>query len=394
MIKTFFIFLLIGTATVAVADDIRLQPAPGSRVIITDADGNAVRLEVTETGVLRIPGLADKPTVDEAPICYDQDTGTLGNCPPGTVEGPPGPQGEIGPEGPRGPQGDIGPQGATGPEGPSGPQGATGPEGPPGARGLQGEIGPQGPAVIPTGSGTNSTQLGTGVDAAGTNSTALGAGARATLADSTAVGQGAEATGENSTALGRDSRATQSNSTALGRLASANGAGSTALGQGAVASTNSTAIGQAAQATFSNSTALGRGAFANADNKVRIGNIGVAVIEGNVAFSPTSDRRLKEGIEASKLGLDFINDLNPVQYRRISSPDSGVEFGLIAQELLEALNNSNLADSSMVSVPENDGMMSVRYNDLLAPLISAVQELSKQNRDLQRRIELLEAAQK
>jgi hypothetical protein len=61
---------------------------------------------------------------------------------------------------------------------------------------------------------------------------------------------------------------------------------------------------------------------------------------------------------------------------------------------LEALNNSTVADSSMVSVPENDGMMSVRYNDLLAPMISAVQELSEQNRDLLERIELLEAAQK
>jgi hypothetical protein len=61
---------------------------------------------------------------------------------------------------------------------------------------------------------------------------------------------------------------------------------------------------------------------------------------------------------------------------------------------LEALNNSNVADSSMVSVPENDGIMGVRYSDLVAPLVSAVQELSEQNRDLLERIEQLEAAQK
>jgi hypothetical protein len=178
------------------------------------------------------------------------------------------------------------------------------------------------------------------------------------------------------------------NSTALGLSASAGAA-------------ESTAIGVNASADGLNSTALGNGAEAASNNKVRIGNTFVTVIEGQVPFSNSSDRRLKEDIEASSLGLNFINDLRPVQYRRISNPESGVEFGLIAQELLEALNNSNVADSSMVSVPENDGMMSVRYNDLLAPLISAVQEiseqnrgLSQQNRDLLRRVEQLEAAQK
>ena len=70
-------------------------------------------------------------------------------CPPSP--GPPGPQGEPGPQGPAGvqgntgPQGPIGIQGDTGPQGPAGMQGNTGPQGP---AGMQGNTGPQGPIGI------------------------------------------------------------------------------------------------------------------------------------------------------------------------------------------------------------------------------------------------------
>ena len=72
----------------------------------------------------------------------------------GRIDGPTGPQGDIGPTGPTGPQGDIGPQGiqgVTGPTGPTGPQGDIGPQGVKGDTGEQGprgDIGPQGPTGV------------------------------------------------------------------------------------------------------------------------------------------------------------------------------------------------------------------------------------------------------
>lgn len=63
----------------------------------------------------------------------------------GTVEGPPGPQGESGPMGPQGEQGPVGPAGPTGAVGPIGPAGPAGPQGPIGPQGTTGEIGPAGP---------------------------------------------------------------------------------------------------------------------------------------------------------------------------------------------------------------------------------------------------------
>ena len=175
MVRFIVLLGLLNMGGFALAENIRIQPAPGSSVIVTDASGQEIRLEVTDAGAIRIPGLGTAATVDETPICYDSATGTLGNCPPGAIEGPPGPpgpqgetgpvgpQGEAGPtgpagsEGPMGPagaqgeQGPVGPQGEQGPEGPvgpageQGPVGSQGPEGPPGPQGLQGETGPQGP---------------------------------------------------------------------------------------------------------------------------------------------------------------------------------------------------------------------------------------------------------
>ncbi|MGY6553012.1 MAG: hypothetical protein ACXIUM_00675, partial [Wenzhouxiangella sp.] len=83
MSKVFVLIGLLQVGMVALAEDVRIQPAPGSSVIVTDGAGNEIRLEITAAGAIRIPGLGAAATVDEAPVCYDQASGTLGNCPPG-----------------------------------------------------------------------------------------------------------------------------------------------------------------------------------------------------------------------------------------------------------------------------------------------------------------------
>ena len=143
MKPVFLIALILGLAT-AQAGDIQLRPGAGNSVIVTDAAGNEIHLEVTESGEILLPGLAAMDDQDEAPICYNLSTGRLGNCPPGTVEGPQGPQGETGETGPQGPPGETGAPGPQGPQGEVGPEGAQGDAGLPGPEGAQGEVGPQG----------------------------------------------------------------------------------------------------------------------------------------------------------------------------------------------------------------------------------------------------------
>lgn len=127
------------------------------------------------------------------------------------------------------------------------------------------------------------------------------------------------------------------------------------------------------------------------------------VVTGNLTVSGTltangvvnsSDARLKEAVSSVGVGLDLINDLNPVRYRRINNPESDIEMGLMAQEVEATLAKHGLGNSGMVVQPDDKGYLYLRYNDLLAPMIKALQELDdaseakdKQIASLQQKLE-------
>ena len=96
-------------------------------------------------------------------------------------------------------------------------------------------------------------------------------------------------------------------------------------------------------------------------------------------FTTSSDARLKEDIATIENGLAFIKDLNPVSYHRINSSSDDIEMGLLAQEVQETLAAHGLSKSGMVHHANEDAYRSVRYNDLLAPMIRAIQELDDQH---------------
>lgn len=65
-------------------------------------------------------------------------------------------------------------------------------------------------------------------------------------------------------------------------------------------------------------------------------------------------------------------------------------MGLLAQEVAEALEQHGLVNSGMVNRPADGGFMSVRYNDLLAPMIREIQELDAMGRNKDAQIASLE----
>ena len=85
-------------------------------------------------------------------------------------------------------------------------------------------------------------------------------------------------------------------------------------------------------------------------------------------------------IEPVSSGLSLINDLNPVTYYRINNDAPDVEMGLLGQEVAATLQKHGLGNSGMVHQPTEDSRMSLRYNDLLAPMIRAIQELDAQHK--------------
>ncbi|MCB0670191.1 MAG: tail fiber domain-containing protein, partial [Saprospiraceae bacterium] len=160
-------------------------------------------------------------------------------------------------------------------------------------------------------------------------------------------------------------------------------------GAGNSTGTRNTALGYYATVTspgLINATAIGYEAEVNASNKIRLGDINVSVIEGEVAFSASSDRRLKERILPIPFGLELIHKLNPVIYHRKSNDKADLEMGLIAQDVEYVLKNMNQGDFGMVHHIQ-DGFYSLRYNDLLAPMIKAIQELSERVIELEKKLE-------
>ena len=90
----------------------------------------------------------------------------------------------------------------------------------------------------------------------------------------------------------------------------------------------------------------------------------------------TSDRREKKDIFETDLGLDFINKLRPVSYRWNTGVDSDIHYGLIAQETEQTLTQFRKNEkTSIVTYDEKVDRYGVRYSELIAPLIKAVQEL-------------------
>jgi len=205
---------------------------------------------------------------------------------------------------------------------------------------------------------------------------------------------------------------------------------------------NNTALGSHADVTagnLHNATAIGHNALADASNKVRIGNNAVTSIGGKVGWTSFSDERIKDNIKENVPGLEFINALRPVTYhfniakenallgvknidvkditmpqlkgvrmpgnkgfempkdilnkaKDITDEDNEVEkiqfTGFLAQDVDKAAKS---IDYDFSGIDKSGNIMGLRYSDFVVPLVKAVQELSKQNEDLQKQIDELRA---
>jgi len=234
--------------------------------------------------------------------------------------------------------------------------------------------------------------------------------------------------GANNTAVGSSAlyNAIHGNSnTAVGSGALLNcvSSSNTALGKDALTTitsgTYNTGLGRATGSTSGcfNSTVIGDAAVVNSSNKVRIGDVGISVIEGQVAWSYPSDGRFKSDVSDDVKGLEFIKLLHPVTYyfdtRKYTDfltrnmPDSlrskyqekqdktktnpVRQSGFVAQEVVEAARAAGYQfDGVHIPVDENDNY-SVAYSQFVVPLVKAVQEQQEIIEKLEKRVEELEA---
>lgn len=90
----------------------------------------------------------------------------------------------------------------------------------------------------------------------------------------------------------------------------------------------------------------------------------------NITIAPSSDERLKQDIAPEPLGLDFISDLNPVEYRLKANPAMKYH-GFIAQDVGPLIS----ATDDCLYQTNPDGMLGVDYVGLIAPMVNAIKEL-------------------
>jgi hypothetical protein len=122
------------------------------------------------------------------------------------------------------------------------------------------------------------------------------------------------------------------------------------------------------------------------DNAITLGASGArwSAVWAATGTIQTSDARQKVDIAPSDLGLDFILALNPVRYRWAvggneageARPGRRTHYGLLAQEVLAALNGRDFAGHVRADVDDPHSEQGLRYDAFIAPLVKAVQELA------------------
>ena len=138
---------------------------------------------------------------------------------------------------------------------------------------------------------------------------------------------------------------------------------------------------------LSNATAIGAFAIVNANNKIRLGNSAVSVIEGQVAYTFTSDKTKKENFQPvnAKDILRKLATLDVSSWNYIGhDPNAFRHYGPMAQEFFAAFGNDG---TGTVGTPTT-----INSGDQAGILMLAVQALESENRRLQQDLQELRAA--
>jgi len=129
-----------------------------------------------------------------------------------------------------------------------------------------------------------------------------------------------------------------------------------------------------ATADINNCTAVGMDAYCDATDQVRLGNFFVNSIGGKVAWSALSDARAKLDVDDLPHGLPLVLGLRPVTFR-YKGGNGRTDMGFVAQEVERLLGDGyNVVDAG----GDAQRTLSLRYTELIAPLVKAVQEQQTQ----------------
>src|SRR5437016_5923543 len=273
---------------------------------------------------------------------------------------------------------------------------------------LAGVAAAQGNTSLGTGALQNNTtgsfNTAIGVDALFSNSTGslnTASGVNALLSNTmgdfnTASGDNAllsNTTGDFNTASGvnalfHNSTGSQNTANGLNALYSnTTGSHNTANGLNALPSnttgSNNTGIGVSADVSdgnLTNATAIGFEAVVNASNKIRLGNPAVTVIEGQVAFTASSDKTKKENFERVN-GEEVLGKIRGFELSSWNfighDPKEFRHYGPMAQDFFAAFGHDGVGQIGTETT--------INSGDLAGILMIAVQALEKRTAELKQK---------
>jgi hypothetical protein len=247
-------------------------------------------------------------------------------------------------------------------------------------------------ALLSLTTGTCNTAMGSNALRAITNSTgnsAFGCNALCSLTSgswNTSVGVGAgqaTTTGNNNVAVGTNAM--------FGIMTTVTGTHNTAIGSSAMFGVTTGSGNIAIGGARDGGSYVPVFGFTTECNRVAVGSTAVTNAYIQVAWTAVSDARDKTNITALPVGLDFVNQMNPVsfQYREDRDsdvPNGPVRYGFLAQEVL-----SLEGDDPVLVDAEDENKLRMTYDHMNAVLVKAIQELSAKVDSLQTELETLKA---
>ena len=163
------------------------------------------------------------------------------------------------------------------------------------------------------------------------------------------------------------------------------GINNTFLGYGAGSNTttgsNNITIGNSSQSSS-----------ATVSNEITLGNNTITTLRCNIpTITSLSDRRDKTDIQDIPLGLNFIEEINPVKFTwntRDGSKKDIVDFGFIAQDLKQAEEKIGVTVPNLI-YDSNPDKLEASYSTLIPIMVKAIKELKKLAAKQQEEIEQL-----
>jgi trimeric autotransporter adhesin len=220
----------------------------------------------------------------------------------------------------------------------------------------------------------------------------------------------ANTTGGANTAHGYDALTavtTGSDNTGIGAYA----------GTGITTGSQNTVIGRSANtgATTNDTIVIGYNVEMGTSGWISMGSGGTSIrvpIDGSTtSWSVSSDERLKTNVGNFNVGLDFINNLNPITFnwkkegevdstltsvykenseKFVRGFDDSIRVGFLAQDIKEQVDAFNLPNGSKLWQEDSNGIQGVADGELIPMFVNAIKELSAKNDALEARLTALE----